>query len=207
VTLAERGCYRYTLESGTGRADVTLVSPGRHMVGNSLQAAAVAGWLGMSLPDVASALGELAPLSSRRMDVFDRADGVTVIDDSYNANPASMAAALKALVALAGAERRTWAVLGSMGELGEYEQAGHEEVGRLTAELAVDRLVAVGPQAAPIHEGAVAVERWGGSSVLVTDQAAAVALLRDELRPGDVVLVKGSRYRTWDVVDSLRPAR
>jgi len=115
-----------------------------------------------------------------------------------------MAAALRALVALAGGERRTWAVLGSMGELGAYEQAGHEEVGRLAAELGVDRVVAVGPQAAPIHRAAVAVEGWGGSSVLVTDQAAAVALVRGELRPGDVVLVKGSRYRTWDIVDSLR---
>jgi UDP-N-acetylmuramoyl-tripeptide--D-alanyl-D-alanine ligase len=65
--------------------------------------------------------------------------------------------------------------------------------------------VAVGEQAAPIDRGAKAVPRWGGSSVLVTDQEAAVALLRDELRPGDVVLVKGSRYRTWDVVDALRP--
>jgi UDP-N-acetylmuramoyl-tripeptide--D-alanyl-D-alanine ligase len=114
-----------------------------------------------------------------------------------------MAAALRALASI-GAGRRTIAVLGSMAELGEYEQAGHEEVGRLAAELGVDRLVAVGEQAAPIHHGAAAVASWGGSSVLVTDQEAAVALLREELRPADVVLVKGSRYRTWDVVDALR---
>jgi UDP-N-acetylmuramoyl-tripeptide--D-alanyl-D-alanine ligase len=142
-------------------------------------------------------------VSSRRMDVFERVDGVTVIDDSYNANPASMAAALRALVAI-GRGRRTVAVLGSMAELGEFEEQGHAEVGRLAAQLGVDRVVAVGGQAAPIDRAAAEVGSWGGSSVLVPDQEAAVALLRDELRPGDVVLVKGSRYRTWDVVDALR---
>jgi UDP-N-acetylmuramoyl-tripeptide--D-alanyl-D-alanine ligase len=200
VTLDDRGRASYELFGHPVRLGVV----GRHQVSNTLAAAAVAIQAGMAPADVAAALGELTIVSARRMDVFDRPDGVTVIDDSYNANPASMAAALKALMALAAEERRTWAVLGSMGELGAYEQAGHEEVGRLAAQLGVDRLVAVGPQAAPIHEGAAAVERWGGSSVLVTDQAAAVALLRDQLRPGDVVLVKGSRYRTWDVVDALR---
>ncbi len=200
----ERGLYQYTLKKGSQEGRVRLGMAGRHQVGNSLLAAAVALEAGLTMDEVAAALGELRPVSSRRMDVFDRADGVTVIDDSYNANPASMAAALRALVAI-GKGRRTVAVLGSMAELGEFEQAGHEEVGRLAAELGVDRVVAVGEQAAPIHRGAGAVASWGGASVLVTDQEAAIALLREELRPGDVVLVKGSRYRTWDVVDSLRP--
>jgi UDP-N-acetylmuramoyl-tripeptide--D-alanyl-D-alanine ligase len=137
------------------------------------------------------------------MDVFDRADGVTVIDDSYNANPASTAAALRALAAMSG-DRRAVAVLGYLAELGGYERAGHKEVGRLAAELGVDLLIAVGAPAAPIHDGAVAVASWGGKSVRVTDQEEAVALLRGELRPGDVVLVKGSRYRTWAVADALR---
>jgi UDP-N-acetylmuramoyl-tripeptide--D-alanyl-D-alanine ligase len=204
VVEGERGLYQYTLKKGSQEGRVRLGMAGRHQVGNSLLAAAVALEAGLTMDEVAAALGELRPVSSRRMDVFDRADGVTVIDDSYNANPASMAAALRALVAI-GKGRRTVAVLGSMAELGEFEQAGHEEVGRLAAELGVDRVVAVGEQAAPIHRGAGAVASWGGSSVLVTDQEAAIALLREELQPGDVVLVKGSRYRTWDVVDSLRP--
>jgi UDP-N-acetylmuramoyl-tripeptide--D-alanyl-D-alanine ligase len=137
------------------------------------------------------------------MDVFDRADSVTVIDDSYNANPASTSAALRAQAAL-GEDRRRVAVLGYMAELGGYERDGHEEVGRLAASLGVDLLVVVGDNAAPIRDGAAAVASWGGKSVRVTDQEQAVALLRGELRPGDVVLVKGSRYRTWEIADALR---
>ena len=203
VSLDDRGRATYTLVAGGTRAPVTLAVAGHHQVGNSLLAAAVAVRLGAPVPDVAAALGDLRLVSSRRMDVFDRADGVTVIDDSYNANPASTAAALRALAAM-GTGRRTVAVLGYLAELGAYERAGHEEVGRLAAELDVDLLVVVGEAAAPIGAGAAAVARWGGKSVLVTDQPAAMALLRGELRPGDVVLVKGSRYRTWDVVDALR---
>jgi UDP-N-acetylmuramoyl-tripeptide--D-alanyl-D-alanine ligase len=199
VTLDDRGRASYLLHGHR----VTLGVAGRHQVGNSLLAAAVAMELGASLPDVAAALGGLRLVSTRRMDVFDRADGVTVIDDSYNANPASTAAALRALAAM-GTGRRTIAVLGYLAELGAYERDGHEEVGRLAATLGVDRLVVVGEQAAPVHAGATATASWGGESVRVTDQQTAIALLGETLRPGDVVLVKGSRYRTWDVADWLR---
>ncbi|MEV6369184.1 UDP-N-acetylmuramoyl-tripeptide--D-alanyl-D-alanine ligase [Micromonospora musae] len=203
VVLDERGRPSYTLVTPEGRAPVRLGLTGRHQVSNTLAAAAVARELGMPLTELAQALGELGLVSTRRMDVFDRPDGVTVIDDSYNANPASMSVAIKALAALGGG-RRTVAVLGYMAELGPYEYDGHAEVGRLAAELGVDRLLVVGESAAPIHEGATAVSNWGGESVLLTDQAAAVEVLREELRPGDVVLVKGSRYRTWEVADALR---
>ncbi|MFC5922567.1 UDP-N-acetylmuramoyl-tripeptide--D-alanyl-D-alanine ligase [Micromonospora vulcania] len=203
VTLDDRGRASYTLVTPEGRAAVRLGLTGRHQVSNTLAAAAVARELGMPLAELATALGELGLVSTRRMDVFDRPDGVTVIDDSYNANPASMSAALKALAAL-GSGRRTVAVLGYMAELGPFERDGHAEVGQLAAELGVDRLLVVGEPAAPIHEGATSVGDWGGESVLLTDQAAAVEVLRGELRPGDVVLVKGSRYRTWEVADALR---
>ncbi|MET8307673.1 UDP-N-acetylmuramoyl-tripeptide--D-alanyl-D-alanine ligase [Micromonospora sp. NPDC005173] len=203
VTLDDRGRASYTLVTPEGSAPVRLGLTGRHQVSNTLAAAAVARELGMPLDELATALGELGLVSTRRMDVFDRPDGVTVIDDSYNANPASMSAALKALATL-GRGRRTVAVLGYMAELGPFERDGHAEVGQLAAELGVDRLLVVGEPAAPIHEGATAVANWGGESVLLTDQAAAVEVLRGELRPGDVVLVKGSRYRTWEVADALR---
>ncbi|MFI6757805.1 UDP-N-acetylmuramoyl-tripeptide--D-alanyl-D-alanine ligase [Micromonospora sp. NPDC050417] len=203
VTMDERGRPAFMLVTPEGSAPVRLGLTGRHQVGNALAAAAVARELGMPLADLAVALGELRLVSTRRMDVFDRTDEVTVIDDSYNANPASMSAALRALAEF-GRGRRTVAVLGYMAELGEFEQQGHEEVGRLAADLGVDRLFVVGESAAPIHHGASAVRTWGGVSVLVTDQAEAVAAVGAELRPGDVVLVKGSRYRTWEVVDALR---
>ncbi|WP_019868892.1 UDP-N-acetylmuramoyl-tripeptide--D-alanyl-D-alanine ligase [Salinispora oceanensis] len=202
VVLDERGRPSFTLVTPEGRAPVRLGLTGRHQVSNSLAAAAVARELGMPVPELATALGELGLVSSRRMDVFERVDGVTVIDDSYNANPASMAAALRAL---AGFERRrTIAVLGYMAELGPYEQDGHVEVGRIAADLGVDRLLVVGEAAAPIHQGATSVRDWEGESVQLTDQAGAVEVLRGDLRPGDVVLVKGSRYRTWEVADALR---
>ncbi len=215
VRLDDRGRASYTLVTPEGSATVRLAVTGRHQVANTLAAAAVARELGTPVADLAGWLGELRLVSTRRMDVFDRADDVTVIDDSYNANPASTSAALAALADMVRGRRdgagradtaraRSIAVLGYMAEMGEYERPGHEQVGRLAAELGVDLLVVVGQQAAPIHDGAVAVANWGGKSVQVTDQDAAVALLRDELRAGDVVLVKGSRYRTWAVADALR---
>ncbi|MFV2101077.1 UDP-N-acetylmuramoyl-tripeptide--D-alanyl-D-alanine ligase [Micromonospora sp. LOL_024] len=203
VTLDERGRPAYTLLTPEGSAPVRLGLTGRHQVSNSLAAAAVARELGMPLTELAVALGALGLVSTRRMDVFERTDGVTVIDDSYNANPASMAVALRALAGI-GTGRRTVAVLGYMAELGEFEAQGHTEMGRLAAGLGVDRLLVVGEAAVSIHHGATSVGDWGGESVLLTDQAAAVEVLRSELRPGDVVLVKGSRYRTWEVADALR---
>jgi UDP-N-acetylmuramoyl-tripeptide--D-alanyl-D-alanine ligase len=191
------------MKTADGETAVTLGVAGAHQVGNSLAAAAVALRAGLPLAECGRALSRLGLVSSRRMDVFRRADGVTVIDDSYNANPASMAAALNALAAMAG-NRRTVAVLGYMAELGDHERSGHEQVGRLAAELGVGLLIAVGAQAAPIRTGATSVDRWGGESVQVSDQDEAIAALRERLRPGDVVLVKGSRYRTWQVVDRLR---
>jgi UDP-N-acetylmuramoyl-tripeptide--D-alanyl-D-alanine ligase len=203
VDLDERGRASFVLQTPEGEVAVTLGISGRHQVVNSLLAAAVAQSQGMRLADLGPALGGLRLVSTRRMDVFDRSDGVTVIDDSYNANPASTAAALHALTAI-GRGRRRIAVLGYLAELGEQELPGHVEVGRLAAELDVDRVVVVGSAAAGIHDGATAVAHWGGEAVQVSDQEAALAWLREQLRSGDVVLVKGSRYRTWDVVDRLR---
>ena len=203
VTLDDRGRPSYHLRTRDGVTAVSLGLSGEHQVGNSLAAAAVAIECGMPLADLGDALGELRLVSERRMDVFDTAGGVTVIDDSYNANPGSMAAALHALASM-GQQRRRWAVLGYMAELGTYERAGHEAVGRLAAQLGVDKLVVVEESAAPIVDGAREESDWGGDAVRVADQEAAVEVLRAELRPGDVVLVKGSRYRTWKVADALR---
>jgi UDP-N-acetylmuramoyl-tripeptide--D-alanyl-D-alanine ligase len=204
VVLDDRGRASYGLHlSRKAAGSVRLAVAGRHQVANTLAAAAVALSAGMGPDELTAALGEIGIVSSRRMDVFVRPDGVTVIDDTYNANPSSTAAALRALAAMAG--KRRVAVLGYMAELGDHERAGHEEVGRLAAELGVDRLVAVAESARPVLDGAARVAGWTGEALFAADQAAAIDIMRHDLQAGDVVLVKGSRYRTWDVADALRP--
>jgi UDP-N-acetylmuramoyl-tripeptide--D-alanyl-D-alanine ligase len=182
----------FTLVCASGSAPVRLGLHGEHHVGNALAAACVALELGMPLPAVADALGRARPRSRWRMEVRERADGVTVINDAFNANPESMRAALKALVAMAGGGR-TWAVLGEMLELGPEADAAHDEIGRLAVRLNVSRLVVVGSGAARIHAGASLEGSWGRESVFVPDIPAALELLRAELRAGDVVLVKSSK--------------
>ena len=208
VTLDEGGGASYVL-SAAGQAEyVDLRVPGRHQVANTLAAAGVALSVGMPFAEVVTALGEVAIASARRMEVFRRPDGVTVIDDSYNANPSSTSAALHALAAMAAAHgRRTTAVLGYMAELGDHERSGHEEVGQLAAELGVDRLIAIADNARPILDGAARVDGWTGEAIFAPDQAAAIEIVLGDLHDDDVVLVKGSRYRTWDVADALRASR
>jgi UDP-N-acetylmuramoyl-tripeptide--D-alanyl-D-alanine ligase len=128
------------------------------------------------------------------MEVVERADGVTVINDAFNANPDSMRAALKALVAIGRARgARTWAVLGEMLELGDTSADEHDAIGRLVVRLDVNRLVVVGPGAKPIHLGASLEGSWGNESAYVDTISEALELLRAELRAGDVVLVKSSK--------------
>ncbi|MGW7453616.1 UDP-N-acetylmuramoyl-tripeptide--D-alanyl-D-alanine ligase [Streptomyces sp. NPDC054787] len=198
VRMTDRGRPTFTLHTPTGCSDVTLRLYGEHHVSNALAAAAVAHVLGMSAPEIATALSEADTLSRWRMEVTERADGVTIVNDAYNANPESMRAALRALAAMGGAARanggRTWAVLGPMAELGDDALAEHDAVGRLVVRLNVSKLVAVGGREASwLQLGAYNEGSWGEESVLVSDAQAAVDLLRSELRPGDVVLVKASR--------------
>ncbi|MFL0276087.1 UDP-N-acetylmuramoyl-tripeptide--D-alanyl-D-alanine ligase [Mycobacterium sp. SMC-19] len=200
VVLDELARPRFALHAG-GDADVTvsLGVSGDHQVGNALCAAAVALECGATPQQVADALAGAGPASQHRMQVSTRADGVTVIDDSYNANPDSMRAALQALAWIArgenpGAKRRSWAVLGEMAELGEDAISEHDRIGRLAVRLDVSRLIVVGvgrSMGAMLH-GAVMEGSWGAEATAVPDVDAALALLRAELQAGDVVLVKAS---------------
>jgi UDP-N-acetylmuramoyl-tripeptide--D-alanyl-D-alanine ligase len=192
VRVDAAGRASFVLTDGTGAASVALRLVGEHQVANALAVAAVARHLGMTLAEVADALSQVEQASRWRMEVTERADGVTVINDAYNANPESVRAALKALVGIAG-PRRSWAVLGEMRELGDSAPTEHDAIGRLAVRLDVDRLVAVGEGARAIHLGAAHEGSWGRESVWVPDREAALAMLRDEVQPGDVVLVKGSR--------------
>jgi UDP-N-acetylmuramoyl-tripeptide--D-alanyl-D-alanine ligase len=197
VTLDELARPRFTLHSGDAAADVALSVHGDHQVSNALCAAAVALECGASLEQAAAALSAAGPVSARRMQVSTRADGVTVINDAYNANPDSMQAGLKALAWMAreaGERRRSWAVLGEMAELGDDAITEHDRIGRLAVRLDVSRLIVVGTGRAPsaMHHGAVMEGSWGSEAIMVADADAALALLRAEVRAGDVVLVKAS---------------
>jgi UDP-N-acetylmuramoyl-tripeptide--D-alanyl-D-alanine ligase len=194
VRLDAAGRPTFVLRAGALEPiSVTLPLHGAHHVANALAAAAVALELGATPAAVAAALATARPRSRWRMEVVERPDGVTVVNDAYNANPDSVRAALAALAALAGS-RRSWAVLGEMLELGAASPAEHEQVGRLARRSGVTRVVVVGDGARAVHDGALdegAVD--GEGSQVVADVPAALDLLARELEPGDVVLVKASR--------------
>ena len=192
VTLGGDGRASFTLVTPAGSAPVRLRLLGPHNVVNALAAAALAGELGMPVPDVAEGLSAATPRSKWRMEVTERADGVTVINDAYNANPEAIAAALQTLAAVARG-RRAFAVLGPMNELGDESRQRHEEAGALAARAGVAGLIVVGEDAAPMLTGAKAERSWRGELISVPDAGGAVAALGNLLAPGDVVLVKASR--------------
>lgn len=194
LTVDDLGRPSFTLHAGAERASVSLRLVGEHHAGNAAAAAAVALSLGLRLDEVADSLRSATATSRGRMEVADRADGVTVIDDAYNANPDSVRAALKALAAIGRGRpgSRTVAVLGEMRELGDAALAEHDAVGRLAVRLDIHQLLVVGAAAKPIHLGATLEGSWGEESVFVEDNAAATDWLRSHLAPGDVVLFKAS---------------
>jgi UDP-N-acetylmuramoyl-tripeptide--D-alanyl-D-alanine ligase len=200
VILDELASPQFTLHSGADSVvEIQLAVHGDHQVSNALCAAAVALECGASGEQVAQALAGAGPVSQHRMRVSTRADGVTVIDDAYNANPDSMQAGLQALAWIArggsgAARRRSWAVLGEMAELGEDAISEHDRIGRLAVRLDVSRLIVVGTgrSMSAMHHGAVMEGSLAGEAALVDDVDAALTLLRAELQPGDVVLVKAS---------------
>nr|WP_205709305.1 UDP-N-acetylmuramoyl-tripeptide--D-alanyl-D-alanine ligase [Kineococcus siccus] len=185
----------FTLATGDApheRAVVALQLHGEHQVTNALAAAAVALGLGRPLAEVAAALSGARVVSPGRMQVVERADGVTVVHDAFNANPDSVRAALKALVEMARG-RRTWAVLGEMLELGPSSRDEHDVIGRLVVRLDVSQLLVVGAGARPVYTGAVMEGSWGEEAAFAPDVDTALAVLHEALRPGDVVLVKSSK--------------
>jgi UDP-N-acetylmuramoyl-tripeptide--D-alanyl-D-alanine ligase len=201
VRLDDLGRATFRLTAPAGTAMVTLPLVGGHHVGNALAAAAVALECGLSVPAIAEALSTAGPKSRWRMELVERADGVVVINDAYNANPESVRAALKTLAAIGRARpARTVAVLGEMAELGADAAVEHDAIGRLAVRLDISRLIAVGAAARPMAHGAALEGSWDGESTWVADSDAALILLQHELRPGDVVLVKASRAASLERV-------
>ena len=177
----------FDLVRGGESVSAHLPVTGEHMVRNALLAVTAGLELGLSLRECASGLAA-AKLSKGRLGCLS-IRGVTVLDDSYNANPDSMEAALHALRGLPGGGRRM-AVLGRMGELGFYADEGYRRVGRAAAGT-MDALIVVGEEAEALADEA---EKAGGCEVRrVVDTSEAARLLRELARPGDAVVIKGSR--------------
>jgi UDP-N-acetylmuramoyl-tripeptide--D-alanyl-D-alanine ligase len=191
----------FELSARSGRRDVTIPTLGRMAVHNALAAAAVGEAAGLTLDEIAAGLerGWAAP---HRAELI-RAGGLTIVDDSYNASPASVIAALELLAGLPG---RRIAVLGEMLELGEGHAVGHRRVGEAAAAIA-DRLIVVGEGAAAIAEGALAGGLEPEQVVSAPDRDAALEAVLAAHRVGDVVLVKASRGIELDkLVDDLAVA-
>ncbi len=189
VDAESRATFDLTADGATVRVELPV--PGRHNVYNALAAAAVGLRLGVPLERVAAALAS-AGVSAMRMEVFTSADGVTVINDAYNANPVSMQAAVVTLAEMNAASRRI-AVLGDMAELGSLTELAHFRIGESVARMPIDVLVSVGPRARHIADGARA-EGMPAERIHTCDTATEAAeLLRGLLRHNDAVLVKASR--------------
>ena len=203
LVLDPSGRPAFTLRLPSGTERVELPFPGEHMAVNACAAAAVGAAMGMSAAECAAGLKE-ARLSPWRMELIEGAGGIRILNDAYNANPTSMAAALRSARWIAQGGRCV-AVLGEMAELGAASAEEHERIGELVARLGVERLIVVGEAARPIRAGAV---REGVDAADVEECATAedaIKALRALLRDGDVVLVKGSRVAGLErVAEALR---
>ena len=191
LRLDDAGRPSFTLRTPDGDERVDLPLVGEHMAWNALAAAGAGVALGLTAGECAAGLKD-ARISGWRMEIVDAPGGYRIVNDAYNANPTSMAAALKAIAWMARGGRSI-AVLGHMAELGPIAEREHERVGELAARLGIDRLVVVGPEARRIAVGAVreGVEPDRITEVGTIDEA--VSAVRDLVHPGDVVLLKGSR--------------
>ena len=195
--------------NGAGEPQLTLEFPngysqritsgllGRHHVSNILAAANAAYALEISPETIASSLEGRAAGSRWRMERIERADGVSIINDAYNANPESMRAALVTLAELGLGHdgqppRRTWAVLGEMLELGDERIHEHDMLGRLAVRMNIKKLVVVGAGAKPAYNSAVLEGSWGDVAYYVESVDEARQLLQAELQPGDIALFKSS---------------
>ncbi len=177
-----------------GRIRIRLPLEGRHNIRNALAAAAAALHAGSNLEAVAAGLGQSSPVNGR-LNVRTGLRGCVIIDDTYNANPASLAAALSVL---AGYPARRWLVLGDMAELGSVEHAEHLAAGLLARQQGVERLFTLGTLS---HD---AVSSFGTDAVHYPDRASLVAALQRDVREDIAILIKGSRVMQLEkVVDAL----
>lgn len=192
ISLNNQAHPEFEMIFGKQSSRVQLQLSGEHQALNAAAVTCVALTLGMSFKQIVKALENATADSAMRMQVINLPNGITVINDAYNANPESMRAGLKALKAMAKG-RRTWAVLGEMRELGEYSVESHDEIGRLCVRLDINRMIGVGEAGKIIQIGAAQEGSWGNEAEWAEDIEATVLKLKNELLPGDIVYVKASR--------------
>jgi UDP-N-acetylmuramoyl-tripeptide--D-alanyl-D-alanine ligase len=200
---ADSTCFHLLIEGKrAGQMKYRVPVPGMHNVMNALAALAVGHSLGLSFDEMWGGLGRFAP-SAMRMHFIDMADGVTIVDDSYNANPVSMRCAIDAVLQSA-AGRPVVAVLGDMLELGAESASYHRDVGRYAARRGISALVAMGPMAGQVASGAIDAGMQSASVASCLEPAEAAALAEAMAKPGSVILVKGSRGMQMErVVEAL----
>lgn len=207
ILIETDGTTRFTVTHAgvTCNAHVNLI--GLHYVSNALAAISACVAAGVPFETACQLLENVHTISKWRMEVTDTPSGITVINDSYNANPESMRAALKTLAQLGSKapRRRTWAVLGEMLELGDYSLDAHDSIGRLAVRLDISRLICIGAGTKVMHLAAANEGSWGKESLWVAEPDEAIAILSDELAQGDIVLVKASRSVGLDRVASEIP--
>lgn len=193
ITLSKSGT-SFDLVWPDGEAtSVQLRILGEHQIMNALAAATVSTLLGATKSQIVTALEQMELAERWRMQRFVRPDGVTIINDAYNASPDSMKAALQTLAQLGKIGSKTIAVLGEMAELGEFSIREHDSIGRLVVRYNIDQLVVVGAGAKLIHMGATQEGSWDGESQFFLTIAEALDYLRGILAGGDTVLVKSSK--------------
>lgn len=173
-------------------AEVHFSVLGEHHVMNALAAIAASLELGVTLPAIVDALEQVTLAERWRMQVMGGRDGVTVINDAYNASPDSMSAAIKTLAQVKNPGARTIAVLGEMSELGEFSGEEHDRIGLLAVRLGISQLVVVGTGARRLHITAINEGSWDGESAFVETSDEAFDLVTSSVRPGDTILVKSS---------------
>ena len=202
VSPIDDGTYEFDIQVAGQTAHVKLPLLGEHNVSNALAATAVGIVSGMDLPDIAQALDSVVLLSPWRMEKSVLANGVTVINDAYNANPESMSVALRTLAGIAEFGH-SWAVLGPMEELGEFSIEQHDAIGRLAVRLDISHLVVVGQKAKAMYLGALQEGSWDGESVWFPDFSSACDYIVERVKSPDVLLFKASRSGQFEQLAHL----
>lgn len=190
TNISEGEVSLFTLEALNDRVEVQLPLPGKHNILNALSAAGVGLQLGMTLKEVAQGLNKVK-ISAMRLAKVPGINNTVIINDAYNANPTSTKASLQVLASAEG--ERKIAVLGDMRELGAIEEECHFQAGKFTAELGIAHLLAVGKLGKYIAKGALAAGMTEEQVKFFDSNEGAKVYLRNLLKAGDVVLVKGSR--------------